>query len=126
MLSSVALVATIFISGCGGTGVTGEQYIDRQGSQAWFSTASPQTIAAYYEKNCLAYGYKPGTKDMAGCIENSANVGRQSADARAASFNRGLANASVVYQQNAAINAMNRPRITNCNRFGAGVTCTTY
>lgn len=126
ILSSVAIVATVFISGCGGTGVTGEQYVGRQGSQAWFSTASPQTIAAYYEKQCAAYGHKPGSEGMIRCIQESAMVGRQSADARAASFNQGLANASAVYQQNAATNAMNRPRITNCNRFGNGVTCTTY
>lgn len=119
---SVALLA---LAGCGGVGVNGEHYTGRQGSQAWFATASPQTIAAYYEKNCLAYGYKPGTPAMTGCIENSANMGRQSADARAAAFNQGLANASAIYQQNAAVAAANRPRITTCNQFGTMVTCTT-
>ena len=121
-----ALAAVLVLAGCGGTGVTGERYVGRQGSQAWFATASPQTIAAYYEKQCSAYGHKPGSDGMTRCIQETAMVGRQSADARAASFNQGLANASAIYQQNAAINAMNRPRMTTCNQFGHTVNCTSY
>lgn len=120
------LLAVTVLAGCGGTGVMGKSYVGRQGSQAWFQTAAPQTIAAYYEQQCAAYGYKSGTADMAGCIQNSAIAGRQSADQRAASFDAGLANASAVYQANQAAAAANRPRMTSCNQFGRTINCTTF
>lgn len=126
-VSNIAAFAVLtFLAGCGGTGVNGEHYVGRQGSQAWFSTASPQTIAAYYEKQCAAYGHAPGSSEMARCIEESATAGRYSADARAASFNAGMANAAAIYRTNAAIAAANRPRQTTCSQFGTTVNCTTY
>ena len=118
--------AALLLAGCSGTGVNGERYTGRQGSQAWFATASPQTIAAYYQQQCAAYGHKPGSPGMTQCIQESAVVGRHSADMRAASFQQGMANAAAVYQASAAASAANRPRQTTCHRFGNSVNCTTF
>lgn len=65
-----ALLTLLLLAGC--TGVDGEHYVGAPGSRAWFATASPDTIAAYFGKRCAAYGFKPGTPEMAQCIENEA------------------------------------------------------
>lgn len=62
----------LVLSGC--TGVDGEHYVGAPGSRAWFATASPDTVAAYFGQRCAAYGFKPGTVEMAQCIENEAQA----------------------------------------------------
>lgn len=95
-MKNAALILSIgvLLTACGGVGVNGEHYTGRQGSQAWFATASPQTIAAYYEQQCSAYGHKPGSAGMTKCVQESALVGRQSADVRAANYNAAMLGAS--------------------------------
>lgn len=65
------LVVLLCLGGC--TGVDGEHYVGAPGSRAWFATASPDTVAAYFGQRCAAYGFKPGTPEMAQCIENEAS-----------------------------------------------------
>jgi len=49
------------------------------GSPAWFATAGPETIAAYYRKRCVSYGFQAGTPQMAQCIQSEASGGRSRA-----------------------------------------------
>jgi len=96
---SLALLPLIAVaSGC--TGSTGETYLGRPGSPAWFATAAPQTIADYYAQQCASYGFKPGTVEMAQCIQSEAQGGRNRAAVRQA------ASAPVT-----------------CNTFGNTTTC---
>lgn len=56
--------------GCQGVG--GETYVGMPTSPAWFATAGPKTVAAYFRKSCEAYGFKADTPQMAQCIQNEA------------------------------------------------------
>jgi hypothetical protein len=101
-------------AGCAGT--QGETYLGLPGSPAWFATASPQTVAAYYGQRCQGYGFKPGTDAMAQCVQQEALAKRQSnsADWRA----------TVAAQQ--AAQQQQRMQTTNCRRFGNQINCTTF
>lgn len=116
-MKRAAALAFMLLAGC--QGVDGETYMGVPGSPAWFSTASPNTIAAYFSKRCTAYGFQPGTPEMAQCIQNEAASSRMASAQRSAA----IANANAAFQANAAAN---RPRYTSCNRFGNSVNCTTY
>lgn len=76
--SGGVLFSLLLLAGC--TGVDGEHYLGRPGSPAWFATASPNTVAAYFRTRCSAYGFKDGTDAMARCVENEAQS-RQSSNA---------------------------------------------
>jgi hypothetical protein len=110
----LAILPALLTVGCIGT--AGETYVGLPGSPAWFATASPQTVAAYYEQRCQGYGFQPGTTAMAQCVQQEALAKRQSnsADWRA----------TVAAQQAAA--QQRRLRTTNCTQFGNQVNCTTY
>lgn len=71
----ITLAVLSAVAGC--TGVEGETYLGRPGSPAWFSTASPATIADHFSRLCAAYGFRPGTPEMASCIQKEAAVRRQ-------------------------------------------------
>ena len=99
----IYVLGLVVLTGC--TGVNGEKYLGMPGSRAWFATAAPETIAAYFAKQCEAYGFKPGTDAMAQCIQNEAASKRQTNAIRAAAA---------------------RPSTTTCSGFGNMVTCNTY
>lgn len=120
-MKAAQVLLLVLMAGC--TGVDGEQYMGRPGSPAWFATASPNTIAAYFAQSCTAYGFKPGTPEMAQCIQQEAGNKRSTNTAKMntwAQINAANANAA---QANATANRM---RTTNCNKFGSQVNCTTY
>jgi hypothetical protein len=103
---ALLLLAALVVAGC--TGSQGETYLGLPGSPAWFATASSQTVADYYGQRCVSYGFKPGTVEMAQCIQSEAQGGRGAASARMAAA------------------ANNRPKNTTCTGFGNMVNCTTY
>ena len=70
------------------SGVNGERVWGMPESPAWFATASPETIRAYYEKFCIAYGYKPDTTDMDNCIINEAGNRRVSGTSASSSIQK--------------------------------------
>jgi hypothetical protein len=78
---------TIFIfsinilTGCS-TGSNGEFIVGNPGSPVWFGMASQETVIDYYKKSCKAYGYTEGSTDMASCIQNSINSGKDRAEKR--------------------------------------------
>lgn len=76
------LIGLWALAGC--TGVDGEKYLGRPGSPAWFATASPNTQASYFRDRCATYGFKPGTVEMAQCIQAEAGSSRQTAAFRSA------------------------------------------
>lgn len=80
----------LFLAGC--TGVDGERYVGMPGSPAWFATASPDTVAAYFGKRCVAYGFKPGTPEMAQCIENEAQAKQHNNTLRNIAMQQAIAN----------------------------------
>lgn len=112
------IAASAVLSACDST--SGD-ILSGAGSPAWFAMASPETIASYYGRQCRAYGFQDGTQEMAVCIQNSAQAGRQSADQR-------LAQGSAYFQRQQAINAAQQPQVVNtrCNRLGNTVNCTSY
>ena len=56
------------------------------GSPAWFEAASPKAIANYFRGQCIAYGYMPGTPEIASCIQREAAANKQSNVARSAAI----------------------------------------
>ena len=54
------------------------------GSPAWFATASPEVITNYFRRQCVFYGYMPGTPEIASCIQREAAANKQSNVARSA------------------------------------------
>lgn len=73
MQARIALLC-IALAGC--TGTQGETFLGRPGSPAWFATAAPETIAAYFVTRCQTYGFKPGTVEMAQCVQQEAGQSR--------------------------------------------------
>lgn len=120
-MKMLKMLPLALIAGC--TGVDGEKYIGAQGSPAWFATASPNTVASYFLESCKAYGFQPGTPEMAQCIQTEAGSKRQSNATRGAAI--AAMNQANIANAQANANA-NRMRHTTCNRFGSTVNCTTY
>lgn len=114
-------VALLALAGC--TGVDGETYLGRPGSPAWFSTASPATIATHYRQQCVAYGFAPGTPAMSQCIQREVASGRQAAAARSASANAGMMQASAIMAQQ---NQYRRPVHCTSMRTGSLVSTNCY
>lgn len=106
---ALAALAVLALAGCQGGG------IGRPGSPAWNVTTSPEQQAAYYRKQCVNYGFKPGTVEMAQCVQMEAVSTRNRASARAARMSQIMANS-----------APQRPVSTTCNRFGSTVNCTSF
>jgi hypothetical protein len=98
----------VITTGC--TGTQGEAVMGMPGSPAWFASASPETIAGYYSRQCASYGFMAGTPGMAQCIQNSALSGRQTAS------NRVTAASGVLMQPRPQPSPM---RTTNCRRVGS-------
>lgn len=93
-------VILVLVAGCTGVGM--------QGSPAWLATASPETQAEYFRKRCVSYGFRPGTVEMAQCIQTESQGARNRA------------------QRQVAIAQASGPVTTNCNRIGSNVSCTSY
>ena len=85
------LLPLAIIAGCIGTAQ--ENSGPARGSDAWFETASDQDITNYFRERCVSYGYMPGTRQIAQCIEGEAkahdqmNVARRAAVAGAIAEN---------------------------------------
>lgn len=88
------------LAGC--TGTQGETYLGRPGSPAWFATAAPETIVDYFVRRCAAYGFQPGTPQMAQCVQQEAG----------ATQNRNALRAAVI--------AANQPKSVNCTTMRVG------
>lgn len=101
-------VCLLLLAGC--QGADGDGYIGLPGSPAWFMSASPKTIAAYYSERCVGYGFQPGTPHMAQCIQNEAQ------GARGRNAMRGAVLA----------NQMNTPKHATCTSIGITTNCTAY
>lgn len=117
MERALALLSLLALTAC--TGAAGETYIGQPGSPAWFATADKTTIAAFFVDRCTSYGFKPGTVEMAQCVQQESNGQRSRNSAQ-------IAAAAQVNANIAVANAANRPTRTTCNRFGNTVNCTTF
>jgi hypothetical protein len=62
------------------------------GSPAWFATASPEAITNHFRKQCVFYGYMPGTPEIASCIQREAAANKQPNIARSAAVVAATAN----------------------------------
>lgn len=103
--TAVALVS-ILLAGCQSGG------IGMPGSPAWHATTSPTQQAAYFGERCETYGFRPGTTEMAYCIQNEAGSSRNRANNRASQAFRTMAG--------------NKPVTTHCNRVGTMTNCTSF
>lgn len=99
------VLVAIGLAGC--TGTQGERFLGRPGSPAWFATAAPETIAAYFVTRCKTYGFTPGTVEMAQCVQQEAGQTR----------NRNALKMAVV--------AANQPKTMNCTSTQFGETVRT-
>lgn len=78
------------------------------GSFAWYDAASREEKIAYFQEACVAYGFKPGTTDMATCIaDENRNMQKQYSD-----FMAGM-------------RARNASSMTTCNTYGTSTFCRT-
>ncbi len=74
----VFLLSLLAFSGCNSGG------IGMVGSPAWFMSTTPEQRAEYFTKTCQSYGFKPGTVEIAQCIQSETNTARGRSDARIA------------------------------------------
>lgn len=58
------------------TGTQGEFLWGRPESSGWFESAAPQTVASHFSQRCAAYGYKPGSDELADCIRQEVESAR--------------------------------------------------
>lgn len=78
------LLPLAIIAGCTSTAQNGSG--PPRGSDAWFETASDQDVTNYFRGQCVSYGYMPGTKAIAQCIEDEAKARDQMNVARRAAI----------------------------------------
>ncbi|HEY6630941.1 MAG TPA: hypothetical protein VIZ90_05790 [Rhizobiaceae bacterium] len=83
------LLPLAIVAGC--TSTAQENSGPPRGSEAWFATASAQDITDYFRGRCVSYGYMPGTKAIAQCIEGEARARGQMNVARRAAIAGGTA-----------------------------------
>ena len=72
-LKSLMFCSVVTACGNGGIGLTG--------SPAWHMTASAEDKKKYYTSECLGFGYKANTPEMAECIQRQSNQSRSRASA---------------------------------------------
>lgn len=102
----IILAATTgVLASCGGDGAG----IGRSESKVWHMTASAEEKFAYFENQCLGFGFKKGTPEIAQCIQNQSNQSRSSANDR---FSR-------------AVERLQGPKTTHtdCDTFGSSIRC---
>lgn len=100
-----AALISVLLAGCQSGG------IGMPGSPAWHVTTSPTQQAAYFGERCETYGFRPGTTEMAYCIQNEAGSSRNRASNRASQAFRTMGS---------------QPVTTHCNRVGTMTNCTSF
>jgi hypothetical protein len=115
----LGLVAITLLAGCNSTG----SGIGMAESPLWHMSATKEDKLQYFTNQCLEFGFKYNTPEMAQCIQNQTNQSRRSANA---DFSRALDNFNANNQRMLDNAAANRPVQTNCRRWGNQVNCTSY
>ena len=109
--SLIVGTALLILSGCS-KGVNGETVMGSPGSPMWHSTASLETQLQYFRSNCLGYGYKLGTPQMAQCLQTEMQNSKSRAVSKMNNIN--------------TVNAINNSHISKpitCNTIGSITTC---
>lgn len=83
MKKVISILFTLALGACGNGG------IGLTGSPAWHLTASAEDKKRYYTKECIGFGFKTNTPEMARCIQRQSNESRSRASA---SMNSALSN----------------------------------
>lgn len=109
---AIVSVCALVLSGCGGTG----SGVGMKESPIWHMSASAEEKLNYFTQQCLGFGFKKNTPEMAQCIQNQSNQSRGNASAKMGR----------IAQQQQQWNNQNRVRTTNCNSWGRQINCTTY
>jgi hypothetical protein len=111
----MGFISTGLLTGCGGSG-NGYGFKE---SPLWHSTASAKVKQKYFQDQCLGFGFKLNTPEMAQCIQNQTNQSRSEA-------RKGMADA-FEQQARAQQAALSRQTTTNCNPNGfGGFRCNSY
>lgn len=110
MKKIAGLLLLAAVAGC--QGADGTTHLGMPGSPAWMATASQNTKMAYYREQCTGYGFRPGTSEMAQCMQMEAISTKQGARVQLAQASAAFANA--------------QPKRTTCNKLGSTVNCTTW
>ena len=83
----VAMATTTALASCGGEGGSIGQYE----SKLWPMTASAEEKLEYFKNQCMGFGFKAGTPELAQCVQNQSNQSSRSANDR---FSRAMKNMS--------------------------------
>lgn len=102
------LIGALALAGCQNGGVGMAE------SPAWYATASQEQQMAYFSKRCGAYGFKPGTNEMAQCLMSESQSSRGRANVRSAMSSRAIANSAP------------RTITTNCSQNYNRISCNSY
>ena len=107
---AIVIVCALVLSGCGGTG----SGVGMKESPLWHMSASAEEKLNYFTQQCLKFGFKNNTPEMAQCIQNQSNQSRGNASATLG---------RLAQQEQQRLNGI---RTTNCRQWGRQVNCTTY
>ncbi len=116
-LAYILICSALFISGCTKT-VDEMSYSERV------------ALAKGIEESCVKQGTVPGTPEYSACLDIEAQreiTGRANTQQRQRAALRNLGNQMQENARNQAlVDAMNRPRTTDCYRYFNQVRCNTY
>lgn len=95
----------------------GTTSLGTEGSPMWMRTAPQTAKLAYFQRTCIAYGFKPDTPQFSQCMQTEAN----NSESRAGRYFESVA-------RNSAVQAASQPSMqtTNCRQLGQTINCTTW
>ena len=88
-------------------------------SPLWHRTASPEVKQNYYKTQCLGFGFKSGSPEMAQCIQNQYNQSKSRNAQKQAAYER-------AYESQMMGNILRRPTTTNSTTFGQNINCISF
>lgn len=115
----LTLLSVSLLAACGNGGIGMVE------SPAWHMTASSAEKKKYYTEQCLEFGFKENTPEMAQCLQIQSNSSKSRAsskmDSALSDYNRSMAEASRRHQDR-----IMSPSSIRCRTYGAYTNCNAY
>lgn len=119
----LGFVSVGLLAGCGDIG----EGIGLKESPAWHGTASAAVKQKHFQDQCLGFGFKLNTPELAQCIQNQTNLSRAAASKSLSDLAEQNRQRRARLSELNTRRAINRNTTTNCVPNGlGGFRCNTY